>query len=98
MLLLAKHYPLRTLRRFAWPVLVGQLLSVAAAAKQGQLLPALRGKWHGIRQWSIFRNELPDEAAIERAMTANELEIFEIQRSIGFDIYWRIYFSLVHPA
>ncbi len=97
-LLLAKHYPARTLRRFAWPVLVGQVLSVAAAAKQGQLLPALHGKWQGLRQWSFFRNELPDEGAIEKTMTANEQEILEIQRSIGFDIYWRIYFSLVRPA
>ncbi|HEX4164062.1 MAG TPA: glycosyltransferase family 2 protein [Bryobacteraceae bacterium] len=97
-LLLAKHYPPGTLRRFAWPIFVGQLLSVLAAAKQGQVLPALHGKWQGFRLWSLFRNELPNEASIEKTMTANEQEILQIQRSIGFDIYWRLYFSLVHPA
>jgi len=102
-LLLAKHYPARTLRRFAWPILVGQILSLMAAAKQGHFFAALRGKWHGLRQWSTFRKEidaapdarLPAIDAIEAAFSESELEIRRLQRQIGFDSYWRLYFSLV---
>lgn len=104
-LLLAKHYPPQTLRRFAWPILVGQILSLMAAAKQGHFFAALRGKWHGLRQWSAFRKEidaaaapdtrLPPIDAIEAAFSESELEIRRLQRQIGFDSYWRLYFSLV---
>src|SRR5579875_1958977 len=84
-LLLAKHYPSQTLRRFAWPILVGQTLAVLAAAKQGHPVAALRGKWHALRQWSTFRKEererasranrpLPAIHAIEAAFSESELE------------------------
>ena len=98
LLLLAKHYPPETLRRFWWPIFAGQVLALLAAAKQGQLLPAIRGKWEALRQWHGFRDNLPGRSAIEAVMTANEAEILAIQRQIGFDIYWRLYFGLVRPA
>ncbi len=94
--LLAKHYPAETLRRFAWPIFVGQLLSVIGAAQQGQLFPALRGKWAGIKGWSAFRNTASDAAA--GTFCRSEKEIHRLQREIGFDPYWRLYFSLVRPA
>ena len=104
-LLLAKYYSNETLKRFAWPILVGQVLGVLAAAKHGNLLPALTGKWEGLRQWQIFRDQaLPNnvsklsarsEDRIEWAFLASELEIRNLQREIGFDFYWRLYFSLV---
>jgi GT2 family glycosyltransferase len=104
-LLLAKHYPRATLRRFAWPILVGQMLALLAAAKQGHFFTALRGKWHALRQWSAFRGDIggaPDPAALEQARHAieaafseSEREIRNLQRQIGFDSYWRLYFSLV---
>ncbi len=97
-LLLAKHYGPATLRRFAWPILVGQTLALFAAARQGHGLAALRGKWHALRQWSGFRDALPPPAAIESAMAASEQEIFTLQRTVGFDIYWRLYFALVDPG
>lgn len=105
-LLLAKHYPAATLRRFAWPIFVGQILSVLAAAKHGHLVTALRGKWQGLRQWSTFREAFvtaPEmsagegEHSAERTFRESELEIHKLQRQIGFDPYWRIYFSLVRP-
>jgi len=96
-LLLAKHYPARTLRRFAWPILVGQTLALLAAARQGHPLSALRGKWQALWQWSDFRHALPPTADIEHAMTSSEREILNLQRSVGFDTYWRLYFSLVSP-
>ncbi len=94
-LLLAKHYPFRTLRRFAWPILVGQTLSLLAAARQGHPLAALLGKWQALRQWSRFRDRLPRAEAIEATMSVSEREIFVLQKAIGFDIYWRLYFGLV---
>ena len=96
-LLLAKHYPPQTLRRFAWPILAGQLLSLFAATKQGHPWPALRGKWQALSIWSQFRSDLPAPSAIEPVLAASEREILAIQQSIGFDIYWRLYFSLVAP-
>jgi GT2 family glycosyltransferase len=94
-LLLAKHYPVETLRRFAWPILVGQILAVLAAAKKGHLVAALRGKWEGLRQWSMFRSEVKPRKAIEAAFSESELEIRKLQKQIGFDVYWRFYFGLV---
>lgn len=99
--LLAKHYPAKTLLRFAWPILWGQTLSVLAAAKKGHLLAALRGKWEALRQWSSFRQELKKAGAsqnVEAAFSRSEREIRNLQRQIGFDIYWRLYFSLVGRA
>jgi GT2 family glycosyltransferase len=104
-LLLAKHYPTQTLRRFAWPILVGQTLSLLVAAKHGRFLTALHGKWDAVRQWSTFRKEMnmssdPNKftdltKAIEAAFSESELEIRTLQRQVGFDIYWRLYFGLV---
>ncbi len=94
-LLLAKHYPAETVRRFAWPIFVGQILAVLAAAKKGHLLAALRGKWEGLRQWSAFRGEVKPRSAIEAAVEESEREIRRLQKQIGFDLYWRFYFGLV---
>lgn len=105
LLLLAKHYPAATLRRFAWPVLVGQLLSVLAATRQGHPLAALCGKLDALRRWREFRVQHAVSSAdprgrqateiIEKAFAESESEILRLQREIGFDIYWRLYFSFV---
>jgi GT2 family glycosyltransferase len=99
-LLLAKHYPVKTLRKFAWPILVGQFLAVMAAARHGHFFTALRGKWAGLRLWSAFRADVKvrGEAAgeiVEAAVRESESEIRRLQREIGYDPYWRLYFSLV---
>lgn len=93
--LLAKHYSGETLRRFWWAILVGQLLGVAAAAKHGQLISALRGKWDGLRGWNEFRRELSHAPArVESALAESEQAICSLQKEIGFDPYWRLYFGL----
>jgi GT2 family glycosyltransferase len=102
-LLLAKHYSPKTLRRFAWPILVGQVLSVFAAASHGHFFSALSGKLEGLRSWPAFRADLRSsdgefEGTIELALERSEREIREYQRAIGFDPYWRIYFSLVRSG
>jgi GT2 family glycosyltransferase len=98
LLILAKHYPARTLWRFAWPIFVGQVLSLATTAKHGHLLAGVRGKTEALLRWRAFRNELQAASRIELAMSESESEIRELQKKIGFDIYWRLYFSLVPPA
>lgn len=104
LLLLAKHYPAATLRRFAWPVLVGQLLSVFAATRQGHPMAALRGKWDALRRWREFRDTHAESNSknyrevtrlIEAAFAESESEIRRLQKEIGYDIYWRLYFSFV---
>lgn len=95
-LLLAKHYSRRMLRRFAWPIFVGQTLSVLAAASHGLFFTALKAKIDGLRLWKQFRSEnASGVSAFEAALTRSEAELRQIQERIGFDPYWRIYFSLV---
>ena len=95
--LLAKHYPARTLWRFAWPILVGQTLSLVGAARQGQLWPALRGTLEGIRRWRSIRG-IAVPLAVEQTLFESEREIHSLQRELGFDPYWRVYFSLVRSG
>jgi GT2 family glycosyltransferase len=95
--LLAKHYPARTLWRFAWPILVGQTLSLVGAARQGQLRPALRGTLEGIRRWRSIRG-IAVPLAVEQTLFESEREIHSLQRELGFDPYWRVYFSLVRSG
>lgn len=92
--LLAKHYPARTLWRFAWPILVGQTLSLIGAAQQGHLLPALRGTLAGIRRWPSIRGKT-SHFLVEQTLAESEREIHSLQSEVGFDPYWRLYFSLV---
>ena len=97
LLILAKYYSAKTLLRFAWPILVGQLLALLAAAKQGHVMAAMHGKWQGFRQWSSFRQRSSIDSAdhIEKVFADSEREIHRLQRQVGFNPYWRLYFSLV---
>jgi GT2 family glycosyltransferase len=96
--ILAKYYSNRTLLRFAWPILAGQVLALFAAAKQRNFFAALRGKWDGLRRWIEFRHSATSLASlVEQTFHESEKEIYRLQRETGFDIYWRLYFSLVRP-
>ncbi len=96
-LILAKYYSAKTLLRFAWPVLVGQFLSLLAAARHGNLRAALRGKWAALKLWKHFRTttDTLNRRQIEAAFAHSEREIATLQRQVGFDPYWKLYFSLV---
>lgn len=95
--LLAKHYPARTLWRFAWPIFVGQTLSLIGAARQGQLRAALRGTLDGLRRWRSIRGTA-SPVAVEQTLSESEREIHMLQQELGFDPYWRLYFRLVRSA
>jgi len=58
----------------------------------------LRGKTEALLRWRSFRSGLQTASLIEAAMSQSESEIRELQKKLGFDIYWRLYFSLVPPA
>ncbi len=97
--ILAKYYSARTLWRFAWAIAVGQILSLAAAARQQNLWAGLQGKWAGLRQWTSFRSEaaaLPCKD-VQSVFLKSEREILRIQQQVGFDAYWKLYFALVRP-
>ncbi len=96
-LILAKYYSARTLLRFAWPILVGQFLALLAAAKHKNLIAALRGKWAALKLWRHFRTttDAGNRRKIEAAFRHSEQEIQTLQRQVGFDPYWKLYFSLV---
>ena len=99
-LILAKYYSARTLLRFAWPILIGQILAVLAAAKQKNFMAALRGKWAALKIWRQFRTRTDPSAQrkIKAAFSGSEREIQSLQKQVGFDPYWRLYFSLVRPG
>jgi GT2 family glycosyltransferase len=93
--LLAKHYSRETIWRFGWAILVGQVLGVVAAAKHGHLIAALRGKWDGLQHWKAFRSQVSrSPAEVESALAESEQAIRNLQKEIGVDPYWRLYFSL----
>ncbi len=96
-LILAKYYATKTLLRFAWPIFVGQILALVAAARQGCFLAAVRGKWEGLRRWSSFRQHpsVHSIREIEMVFSESEREIHHLQRQVGFNPYWRLYFNLV---
>src|SRR4051812_46943166 len=81
-LILAKYYSMRTLLRFAWPILVGQCLSLVAAGKQRNFWSALRGKWAALKLWRSFRpKSSPDwQRRVESTFAESEREIRSLQR------------------
>jgi GT2 family glycosyltransferase len=96
--LLAKHFPPRTLRRWLWPVLVAQLLSLAGSVQSGQFLAGVRGIREGLRRWRELRGKQLDISTLETTLSRSEAEIRSLQRELGCDPYWRLYFSLVRSG
>jgi GT2 family glycosyltransferase len=91
-LLVAKHYSSRLLLRNGWAIALGQLLWGFVALRHGTVLAYLGGKLEGLKLFSRMRG--PFEAAVEGVIQESERELLELQRSSGFDRYWRIYFAL----
>lgn len=88
-LLVAKHYPLR----YAWAVLVGQLLWGLVAMRHGGGLAFLRGKLEGIHQFLTARRG-SDQKRVSSVLEESEREIERLQKSTGYDWYWWLYFAL----
>lgn len=100
LLLLARHYPARLLRRWWRPIIVGNLLFLAQSARYGHFWAAARGKFEALRQWRRVRVEatLPDSQDarinLETLLAASEREIQLRRMGPNSESFWRIYFAL----
>lgn len=94
-LLAARHYPAGLLLRYSWPILVSQLLWGVVAARHGAGLAYASGKWAGLRSFRRLReSDGTHGEALRRLLAASEREIFDLQRTTGFDRFWKLYFAL----
>ena len=92
MLLVAKHYSRGALSRLAWNIAVAQLLWGAVAARHGQGLAWLQGKFEGLR---LFGGRTGAGLSnLEEVLRDSEHTMAMLQRETGQDSYWRWYFRL----
>jgi GT2 family glycosyltransferase len=90
--LIAKYYPRPLVRRWIWPILVAHLLWGMLAFRHGAGFGWIRGKWEGLAR---FR-EMPQERieALDGILKRHEAAIWHLQKRLGMDRYWRVYFGL----
>ncbi|HLK62667.1 MAG TPA: glycosyltransferase family 2 protein [Bryobacteraceae bacterium] len=94
-LLLARHYSGGLLLRCAWPIAVAQLMWGAVAVAHGTGMAWLRGKWQGLRTFRAARRGTGNfDPKLLQFLQENEKTIQLIQKSAGFDRYWKWYFTL----
>jgi GT2 family glycosyltransferase len=77
-----------------WPALVGHVLWMLLACTRRAGWASVRGTIDGL----LARRDIVQKSAwgeVRQAVEAGEREIRQIQRRTGFDLYWRVYFSLV---
>ena len=100
LLLLAKHYSEAMLLRYGRPVAVAQLLWAALAVSRGRSRAWLEGIAQGLAdcgsRWQAASRR--GERGLIAALSAGESEIAAMQRSAGWDTYWKWYFRLARPA
>ncbi|HMD49590.1 MAG TPA: glycosyltransferase family 2 protein, partial [Bryobacteraceae bacterium] len=92
LLIVAKHYPRGWILRYGWPVFVAQALWGLIALRHGRFLAFAGGKLDAIRRFRGSRGESCPNLA--RILEQSELEIRDLQKLTGFDLYWRLYFAL----
>lgn len=77
-----------------WRVFIGQIVALLPSIRRGHLLAALRGKADG---WNLAKSlRQPDVNAdeLDAILKNQERELYQEQKERGFDISWRLYFSL----
>ena len=89
--LVAKHFPVR---RYWWPILVGQALWGLLALRHGAGWAFTRGKLDGLMLYAKWRRRFACGSEQANCLPHLEREIAAIQRRTGFDLYWRVYFLL----
>lgn len=103
LLLLARHYSPSRLRRWWRPILAGQLLFLALAARRGHLLAALKGKTEILRDWRAYRSSpsegspAPHRHLDHRLAALIESSEAEIEAQVGArrtSLFWWAYFAL----
>jgi GT2 family glycosyltransferase len=96
--LIAKHFPKPLQRRWWWPILAGQALWGLVALRHGAGLAWLQGKIEALRSDLQLAEGLAlarVSPSLEAHLTKSEREMLSIQKAVGFDPYWRLYFALV---
>src|SRR5207244_9276362 len=91
--LVAKHYPASLLRRYWWPILVGQALWGMLALRHGAGWAFVRGKMDGWRHCGSMRRAA-DGDRLARILRDGERQIRQAHRGSESDWYWRVYFLL----
>jgi GT2 family glycosyltransferase len=83
-----------------WPLVAGQVLWGLVALRHFRGVSYLRGKfsgWNAAR--ALYREKIKiSEDRLSRVATASEQQIFALQKQLGFDRYWRVYFWLSPPS
>lgn len=101
-LLLAKYYPARLLRRYWRPILVAQGLWAALACRRGRAVAWFRGLAAGISRVRNLRRAASrwraDGMPLAKVLCDSERELLSFEQATGWDDYWRWYFRLVPPA
>jgi GT2 family glycosyltransferase len=91
-MLVCKHYPDDWLRKVGWKVLIAQLLWGLVAVRHGAGWSFLQGKYEGIKFFNA-RRRAGDQKVLD-VLAVSEGDIRKLQRSSGFELYWRAYFWL----
>jgi GT2 family glycosyltransferase len=96
LLLIAVLYPDILIARYAWHILVGQLLWGWLAFRHAAGDDWLKGKWEGLCMFGSMRDRASttDPHRVHELLSASEGQIKELQRKTGFDTLWRVYFAL----
>jgi len=93
--IVAKHYPKGWVWRLGWPILVAQSLWGLVALRHGAGRAYFKGKLEGLARYrEIRKRHTPPSSNFARLLYASELELLDLQRRLGFDWYWKLYFAL----
>lgn len=91
-LLVARHYDMRCLLRCGWSIAIAQLLWGMIAIRRGAGIAWIAGKLEGVRLFRSIRSS--GHPHMYDVLAAGERTIYDVQSATGFDLYWRLYFTL----
>jgi GT2 family glycosyltransferase len=91
-LIVARHYDSRALFKYGWPIAIAQLLWGVIAIRRGAAKAWIAGKLEGFRLFRSLRGS--GHPHLDQVIEASERTLLDVQRSTGFDLYWRLYFAV----
>jgi GT2 family glycosyltransferase len=92
--LVAKYFRVGDGAAPIWPILVAQLLWGGLALRHGCLLAYLRGKLEGLRRFGEISRHSQGGSNLMDILDENETLLRDLQSQSGYDLFWRLYFSL----
>lgn len=94
--LIAKHYPTKLILKWLWPIFLAHSLWGVLALRHSVGWSWIRGKGEGLAEFLATRKrsgQIP-ESVLREVLLLQEDSIYQLQREMGMDAYWRIYFTL----